>query len=133
MRKTLLVLCAAIALAGCAAPSVESLRQTQGQGVKRTVRQPYDAVYEAVLGAIAKRKLELNEQDRANGRLVLSSDHTRTSFGERIAVFVTRNNDRSTTVEVVSKAAGSPLTFPPDWPALLFGDIDLELTVRRPK
>ena len=133
MRKSVLVLCAAIALAGCAAPSVESLRQTQGQGVKRTFRQPYDAVYEAVLAAVAKRKFESNEQDRAAGRLVLSSGKTRTSLGERIAVFVTRNNDRSTTVEVVSKAAGAPLTFPPDWAALLFGDIDQELTVRRPK
>ena len=49
-----------------------------------------------------------------------------------IAVFVTRG-DRSTGVEVVSKPVGGVLTFPPDWPALLFGDIDQELTPRRPK
>jgi hypothetical protein len=34
---------------------------------------------------------------------------------------------------MVSKPVGGVLTFPPDWPALLFGDIDQELTPRRPK
>ena len=133
MRRAVLLVCAVMALGGCATPSVQSVKQTQGQGVKRTFRHPYEAVYPAVLGAITKRKLELDEEDRASGLVVASSGKTRTSLGERIAVFVTRNSDRSTTVEVVSKAAGGPLTFPPDWAALLFGDIDQELTVRRPK
>lgn len=133
MMKSIVVLCAAIALGGCATPSVESVKQAQGKGVKRTFRQPYEAVYEAAIAAAAKRKLELIEQDKAAGRIVLSSSGSRTSFGERIAVFVTRNNERSTTVEVVSKAAGGMFAFPPDWAALLFGDIDQELTVRRPR
>jgi hypothetical protein len=131
MRKWLCVLCAAIVIAGCA--SVETVKDARGQGVKRTFRQPYEAVYEAVLNAAARRKLELIEQDRAAGRVVLSGPASLTSLGERIAVFVTRDNDRSTTVEMVSKPVGGVLTFPPDWPPLLFGDIDQELTPRRPK
>jgi len=130
MRKWLCVLCAAIVLAGCA--SVESVKDARGQGVKRTFRQPYEAVYQAVLNAADRRKLELIEQDRATGRVVLSGRASSTSLGEHIAVFVTRG-DLSTGVEVVSKPVGGVLTFPPDWPALLFGDIDQELTPRRPK
>ena len=90
MRKWLCVLCAAIVLAGCA--SVESVKDARGQGVKRAFRQPYEAVYQAVLNAAAKRKLELVEQDRAAGRVVLSGPASLTSLGERIAVFVTRGD-----------------------------------------
>lgn len=131
MRRWWCVLCAAIVLAGCA--SVESVKDARGQGVKRTFRQPYEAVYEAVLNAATRRKLELVEQDRAAGSVVLSGPASWTSLGERIAVFVTRGNEKSTGVEVVSKPVGGALTFPPDWPAILFGDIEQELTPRRPK
>jgi|SRR5687767_9130323 hypothetical protein len=131
MKQWLRALCAAFVLAGCA--SVESVKEEQGKGVKRSFRQPYEAVYQAVLNASAKRQLEVIEQDRAGGRMVLSNRSSWTSLGEHIAVFVTRGNDRSTGVEVVSRPVGGPITFPPDWPALLFGDIDQELTIRRPK
>ena len=132
MRTWLPGLCAAIVLAGCA--SADSVKQAQGQGVKRTFRHPYEAVYQAAVNAASRRKLELIEEDRAAGRLVLSGGGSWTSFGERIAVFVTRGNDRATIVEVVSRPVGGPITFPPDWPSLLFGDIDQELTVtRKPK
>ena len=129
--KWLLLLCVAVLLAACA--SVEEVKDAQGQGAKRTFRHPYEAVYQATANAVAKRKLEVIEQDRATGRFVLSNGGSRSSFGERIAVFLTRLNERTTSVEVVSKSVGGVLSFPPNWPALLFGDIDQELTVRRPK
>ncbi len=131
MRQWLCALGAAFALAGCA--SVESVKQEQGKGVKRSFRQPYEAVYQAVLNASTRRQLEVIDQDRAAGRVILSNNGGWTSLGERIAVFVTRGNGRSTGVEVVSRPVGGPITFPPDWPALLFGDMDQELTIRRPK
>lgn len=115
--------------AGCA--SVETVRDAQGQGVKRTFRQSYDPVYGAVLAAASKRKLEVVEQDRAAGRVVLSSGASWTSLGEHIAVFVTRAGGRATTVEVVSKPMLSAVTFPPNWPGLLFGDIEHELAAGR--
>lgn len=126
-----LLLVVAALLAGCA--SVDSVKQAQGQGAKRTFRQPYEAVYQAALNSAARRKLEVVEQDRAAGRLVLSNGGSWTSFGERIAVFVTRAGERSAAVEIVSRPVGGPIGFPPDWPALMFGDIDQELTPRRPK
>ena len=74
------------------------------------------------------------EQDPAAGRIVASSGASWTSLGERIAVFVTRASDRSTAVEIVSKPVGGAITFPPDWPSLLFGDIESELAeARKPR
>ena len=118
--------------AGCA--TADSVKDAKGQGVKRTFRQPYDLVYQAAVNAATKRKLEFVEQDRAGGRLVLSNSASWTSLGERIAMFVTRTSDRATVVEVVSRPVGGAITFPPDWPGLLFGDIEQELAeARKPR
>ena len=100
--------------------------------MKRAFRQPYEVVYAAAMSAAARRKLEVIEQDRAAGRLVLSSGASWSSLGEHIAVFVSRTKDRVTSVEIVAKPVFSALAFPPDWPALLFGDIEEELAVLKP-
>jgi hypothetical protein len=131
MKRLLAVACAAL-LIGCA--SVETVKEAKGMGVKRTFRQPYDIVYQSVLNSATKRKLELIEQNRATGSVVLSSGPSWTSLGERIAVFVSRISGRSTTVEIVSRPVLSGVTLPPDWPALLYGDIEHELAaVRKPR
>ena len=125
-------ICALALLAACV--GVDSAKESQGQGEKRTFRQPFDVVYQAALNSAQRRKLEVIEQDRVGGRLVLSNAGSWTSVGgERIAVFVTRSGEGSTVVEVVSKAAGGLFAFPPAWPALMLGDIDQELTPRRPQ
>jgi uncharacterized protein YceK len=132
MKALVLALCAALALGGCA--TVDSVKEAKGQGLKRTFRQPYELVFQATLTAATKRKLEVVEQDRASGRIVLASGASWTSLGERIAVFIGRSGERLTSVEVVSRPRLAAITFPPDWPVLLFGDIEQELTeARSPK
>ena len=130
-RGFLLALAAALALGGCA--SVESVKQAKGQGVKRIFRHSADVVFQAVLVVAATRKLELVEQDRAAGLIVLSGGASLTSLGERIAVFVSRASERSTAVEIVSKPVGGAVTFPPDWPGILYGDIEVELAAQKLK
>ena len=129
MRWFMAAVAAAIVV-GCA--SVDTVKDAKGQGVKRAFRQTYEAVYAAALTAAAQRKLEIIEQDRATGRLLLSSGASWSSLGERIAVFVSRTKERVTSVEIVSKPVLT-VTFPPDWPALLFGDIEQELAALKPR
>ncbi len=118
---------AAALAGGCATDS--GVLNARGSGLKRTYRQPYDRVYAAVLVVATGRKLELVEQDRAKGVLLLREDGSLS--GDRIGVFVTANNERSTTVEVVARSgmAGFPM---PDWAGRLHGDLEQELTPRRP-
>ncbi|MBM3358510.1 MAG: hypothetical protein FJY54_12380 [Betaproteobacteria bacterium] len=127
MRRLAAILCAAaLALAGGCA-TVDTVKEAKGQGIKRTFRQPFEIVFQATLTAAAKRKLAVVEQDPASGRILLASGATWTSLGERIAVFVNRAGERATSVEVVSKPRIAMITFPPDWPRLLFGDIEHEI------
>ncbi len=116
-------------LAACA--SVDTVKDARGQGVKRTFRQPYDDVYAATLAAVARKKLEVVSTTRETGTVLLSNGPSLVSLGERIAIFVTRLNDKSTTVEVVSRPLVPTVSFPPDWPELLFGEIEEALATRR--
>ena len=133
MRRAFLL--GAAALAGCgglaACASIDSVKDARGQGVKRTFKQPYDDVYVAALAAAARKKLELVGATRNNGTILLSHGASLGSLGERIAVFVSRLGDRLTSVEVVSRPVVSTVSFPPDWPSLLFGEIEEELAARR--
>lgn len=123
------------ALAGCgwlpACASIESVKDARGKGVKRTFKYPYDEVYDAALAAAARKKLELVGAARTTGTILLSNGASLGSLGERIGVFVTRLGDRTTSVEVVSQPVVATLSFPPDWPSLLFGEIEEDLAARR--
>jgi hypothetical protein len=123
------------ALAGCgwlaACASIDSVKDARGKGLKRTFKYPYDEVYDAALAAAARKKLELVGATRTTGTILLSNGASLSSLGERIAVFVSRLSDRATSVEVVSQPVVSALSFPPDWPILLFGEIEEDLAARR--
>ena len=68
---------------------------------------------------------------RDSGVVLLSNGVSLSSLGERIAVFVVRLSDRTTSVEIVSRPVLATVTFPPDWPSLLFGEIEEALAARR--
>ena len=70
---------------------------------------------------------EVVESDKSGGKLILSHGVTWLSWGERIAVFLTRAAANTTKVEIVSKPVLSPLNFPPDWQNILLDQIDVEL------
>jgi len=120
-----LLLFAALLLAACA--TTQSVLQARGTGEKRTFNGDYEAVYEATLRAAGKQGLTLTSADRGSGQILLSHGMTPWSWGERIAIFVTKISDDQTQVEIISKPVLEPLNFPPDWVSKLFDAIGAEL------
>lgn len=114
---------------GCA--STETVKEAQGQGVSRTYPYAFEPVYNATLAAANAKKLEVVENDKANGRLVLAHGVTLWSWGERIALFIKPTAANSTEVEIVSKPVLAPLNFPPDWQQILLDQIDVELRSKK--
>ncbi len=115
----------AATLIGCA--STETVKKDKGQGLSKIFQNSYEQVYNATLAAAETKKLEVVENDKANGRIILSHGVTLWSWGERIAVFLKPLAANSTEVEIVSKPVLSPLNFPPDWQKNLFEQIATEL------
>ena len=120
-----------VSLVACT--TMDNVKDARGKGVKRTYKQPYDEVFGAAMHAATKKKLEIVSSVRDSGTILLSNGASLGSLGERIAIFVSRVSERSTSVEVVARPVVSTVSFPPDWPSLLFGEIEEELTARRLK
>jgi len=119
----------AVIVSGCA--STETVKEAKGQGVSRAYQYAYESVYNAALAAAKTKNLEVVENDKTNGRLMLSHGVTLWSWGERIAVFIKPTATNRTEVEIVSKPVLSPLNFPPDWQQILLDQIDAELRSRK--
>lgn len=126
MKITILMsIFVALITSGCA--SIETVKEARGQGASRTYSHSYGAVYDAALAAAKTQNLEIIENNKIDGRLVLAHGMTLLSWGERIAVFVKPLAASSTEVEIISKPVLSPLNFPPDWQQIVFDQIDVEL------
>ena len=123
------VLGLAAAVTGCA--STETVKSARGEGLKRTYRFGYDAVYDAALAAVRGRKLVVSGASRESGEILASSNASFGTLGEHVAVFVSRQGAQVTLVEVVSKPVMRG-TFPPDWQYLLQSDIEAALGPRPP-
>jgi len=132
-RAFLLAMAAAAAgagwIAGCA--TIDSVKDTRGKGLKRTFKHPSEEVFDAVMSAADRKQLEVVSSERGSGTVLLSNGVSLSSLGERIAVFVSRLSDRTTSVEIVARPVIATVTFPPDWPSLLFGEIEEVLAARR--
>jgi hypothetical protein len=119
------MLALAFLFGGCA--STDTVKEARGQGDSRTYPYAYEQVFNATLAAAKTKGLDVVENDKTGGRLMLSHGVTWLSWGERIAVFFKAASPKSTEVEIVSKPVLSPLNFPPDWQQILLQQIDHEL------
>lgn len=133
MKRMVIASAVSLVLAACGSPEVamDQVKDARGQGVTREFQGPYDKVYGLVLAVASRSKLELVEQDKSKGRILLASGMSAGSFGERIAVFVSRSGPRSTNVEIVTRPVSPRVAIHEDWPKLLFGEIEYGLTSDR--
>jgi len=111
----------------CACTTTETLLKAKGTGEKRTFDADYESVYKATLSAASKQGLTITSADANSGQILLSHGVTPWSWGERVAVFVTKLSDNQTQVEIISKPAMQPLNFPRDWTSGLFDAIGADL------
>ena len=104
--KTILVwaMCALVALAsGCA--SVETAKSELGTGASRIYSSKFDPVWESTLRALPSLGLSIAEEDKAAGVVTgtRSMSLSGLTYGERIAIRVSREGEGQTRVEVISK------------------------------
>lgn len=126
--KTILkwALCAFIALTtGCA--SVDTAKSELGTGVSRVYSSQYDAVWESARKALQSLNLTISEEDRATGMISATRGMSAFSYGERVALRVTREGDGQMRVEVISRRAYALNVTATDWEPIILQRIGDEL------
>lgn len=126
-NKTLVVIpLALIFLSGCT--TLADARKAEGDGVKQTYQAPYERTWQASVNALAKLRLDVASENKQQGYILAQRGMTAFSYGENIALFLRKQNDAATTVEVVSKKAMTTNIFAPDWSNDIHKEISKDLS-----
>ena len=125
--KTILLTLATALLAGCA--SQQSVVKLEGAGMKRTFPAPYPEVWKSAVNACRHGVLSIASQDSTNGIIHAETQTRLDSWGEYVAVWVRRVDDKNTEVEVVSRRTGPRDFFAYDWERPILNDIAVDFNL----
>jgi len=110
---SLLSLATLLSAGGCS--TLGDARNARGQGKSRLYDKPFDTVWNMVPKAINELGLKVASQNRQEGCILAAKGITAFSYGENVAVFVEKVDDKRTKVEVVSKKAMGTNIFAWNW------------------
>ncbi len=127
MKKIILTLIAftLMLLQGCS--TLADARKAEGEGTKRVFPASFEKTWNASNTALVKLKLEIASENRDKGYILAQRGMTFFSYGENIAIFVKKQSDAQTSVEVVSKKSMATNIFAPDWTEDIFKEIGVAL------
>ncbi len=112
-------------LQGCS--TLADARKAEGEGAKRVFPASFEKTWNASNTALIKLKLEIASENRDKGYILAQRGMTFFSYGENIAIFVKKQSDAQTSVEVVSKKSMATNIFAPDWTEDIFKEIGVAL------
>ena len=110
---------------GCSTPA--AARKAEGEGIKRVFPASYEKTWNASNTALVKLKLEIASENRDKGYILAQRGMSFFSYGENVAIFIKRQSDLQTSVEVVSKKSMATNIFAPDWTEDIFKEIGIAL------
>lgn len=123
--KKLLALMLIASLAAC--NSVSDAKNARGTGTVKTYAKPYATVWKAVDNAVKESELKIISANEATGEIYAEKGTSALSWGENVAVYVAKNDAKSTSVEVISKRSLETNLFAENWETTLFKQIDAAL------
>ncbi len=127
MKKFLLLFLSLICflIQGCS--TLADARKAEGEGIKRVFPASYEKTWNASNTALVKLKLEIASENRDKGYILAQRGMTFFSYGENVAIFIKKQSDSQTSVEVVSKKSMATNIFAPDWTEDIFKEIGVAL------
>lgn len=112
---------------GCS--TVSGMKDTQGEGQAKTFNHNYELVWKATSASVYALGLPVvsTEQSEGSGLIIASTPARDFTWGENVAIFVTKIDATETKVEVVSKRALATNIFAPDWTAPMFAEVTRQI------
>ena len=107
---------------GCA--TMADARYARGEGLSRVFDAPYDTVWKAVPEALSSLGLPVAADNKPEGYILAERGMTAFSWGEKVAVFVSKVSEKQTKVEVVSKRALATNITAADWGSEVLQRVD---------
>lgn len=126
----ILVFLSALLLQGCMSfNTLADARNGKGSGESREYSADFDTVWQQTLSVVRQSGLSLVNADTANGLILAQQSFSPLSLtaGQNVAIYVTKNGDR-TRVEVISRKAVGEVEFVSrDWQDYIIEQLNAKL------
>lgn len=110
------------ALSGCT--TMADAVSARGTGERIAYQATFDEIWVELPKAISAAGLQFVSANREDRSMLAQRGITAFSYGENVAIFVEKPDDKKSSVEVVSKKAMQTNVFAPNWAKPIFEQLD---------
>ena len=116
------------AISGCS--SLSEITKLEGEGKKNIYQKNIDVIWPIVILSINDLGIPIIETNKESGYVLAKRGVSVGSYGENIAVFVKKQNDSVTSVEIISKRRLATTVFATDWTDSFFMMLENRLKIQ---
>jgi len=113
---------------GCS--SLSEIRNLEGEGKKNIYQKSVDEIWPIVILSVNDLGIPIIETNKESGYVLAKRGMSVGSYGENIAIFVKKQNDSLTSVEIISKRRLATTVFATDWTDSFFMMLENRLKIQ---
>jgi len=117
-----------LATTGCS--SLSEIRNFEGEGKKNIYQKSVDEIWPIVILSVNDLGIPIIETNKESGYVLAKRGMSVGSYGENIAIFVKKQNDSVTSVEIISKRRLATTVFATDWTDSFFMMLENRLKIQ---
>jgi hypothetical protein len=117
-----------LATTGCS--SLSEIRNFEGEGKKITYQKNVDEIWPIVILSVNDLGIPIIETNKESGYVLAKRGMSVGSYGENIAIFVKKQNESVTSVEIISKRRVATTVFATDWTDSFFMMLENRLKIQ---
>ena len=117
-----------LATTGCS--SLSEIRNFEGEGKKITYQKNVDEIWPIVILSVNDLGIPIIETNKESGYVLAKRGMSVGSYGENIAIFVKKQSDSVTSVEIISKRRLATTVFATDWTDSFFMMLENRLKIQ---
>ena len=117
-----------LATTGCS--SLSEIRNFEGEGKKITYQKNVDEIWPIVILSVNDLGIPIIETNKESGYVLAKRGMSVGSYGENIAIFVKKQNESVTSVEIISKRRLATTVFATDWTDSFFMMLENRLKIQ---
>jgi len=117
-----------LATTGCS--SLSEIRNFEGEGKKNIYQKSVDEIWPIVILSVNDLGIPIIETNKESGYVLAKRGMSVGSYGENIAIFVKKQNDSLTSVEIISKRRLATTVFATDWTDSFFMMLENRLKIQ---
>jgi hypothetical protein len=113
---------------GCS--SLSEIRNLEGEGKKNTYQKSVDEIWPIVILSVNDLGIPIIETNKESGYVLAKRGMSVGSYGENIVIFVKKQSDSVTSVEIISKRRLATTVFATDWTDSFFMMLENRLKIQ---